>query len=209
MTVHRSQHANIQLLLGNDGIDNAQEYNGDMSIGTPSARCILHADLDAFYASVEQMDNPELRGRPVLVGGSPQGRGVVAACSYEARTYGIHSAMPMGTAIGLCPQAVVVAPRFERYSQVSSQVMTIFRSITPLVQPLSMDEAYLDVTEVVTGRLASVDVAIKLKNRIKEEVGLTISIGVATSKAVAKIASEIDKPDGLVVLEPGMERRCQ
>ena len=176
-----------------------------MTAASQPSRCILHADLDAFYASVEQMDHPELRGKPVLVGGSPQSRGVVAACSYEARAYGIHSAMPMRTALNLCPQAVVVSPRFDRYRQVSDKVMAIFRSITPLVQPLSLDEAYLDATEVVAAGTAPVDVARTLKERIKREIGLTISVGIATSKSVAKIASDIRKPDGLVVVEPGSE----
>ena len=177
-----------------------------MTAAVPPTRCILHADLDAFYASVEQMDRPDLRGKAVLVGGSPQGRGVVAACSYEARAYGIRSAMPMRTALSLYPQAVVVPPRFDRYRQVSDKVMAIFRSITPLVQPLSLDEAYLDITEGVASGLAPVDVALALKGRVKGEVGLTISVGVATSKSVAKIASEIGKPDGLVLVEPGREQ---
>ena len=177
-----------------------------MRAASQTNRCILHADLDAFYASVEQMDHPELRGKPVLVGGSPQSRGVVAACSYEARAYGIHSAMPMRTALNLHPQAIVVTPRFDRYRQVSDKIMAIFRSITPLVQPLSLDEAYLDATEVVAAGTAPVDVARALKERIKREVGLTISVGVATSKSIAKIASDIRKPDGLVVVEPGSEQ---
>ncbi|MBI4200683.1 MAG: DNA polymerase IV [Chloroflexi bacterium] len=169
-------------------------------------RCILHADLDAFFAAVEQMDRPELRGKPVLVGGNPSERGVVAACSYEARAYGVHSAMPMRTAVKLCPQAVVVRPRFDRYHQVSDQVMAIFRSITPLIEPMSLDEAYLDVTEAVDAGVAPLDMGVMLKQRVKSEVGLTISVGVATSKAVAKIASEMGKPDGLVVVAPGKER---
>jgi len=183
------------------------QKGGDMSEGTVRPRCILHADLDAFYASVEQMDRPELRGRPVLVGGSPAGRGVVAACSYEARTYGIHSAMPMRTAMGMCPSAIIISPRFDRYGVVSAQVMSIFRSITPVVQPLSLDEAYLDVTEVVSGDVIPREVALSLKQRVKAEVGLNISVGVATSKSVSKIASDLEKPDGLVVVEPGEERR--
>ncbi len=178
-----------------------------MSEGAANPRCILHADLDAFYASVEQMDRPELRGRPVLVGGSPEGRGVVAACSYEARAYGIHSAMPMRTAMSLCASAIIVPPRFDRYGVVSTQVMSIFRSITPLVQPLSLDEAFLDVTEVVSGGVTPREVALSLKERVKREVGLNISVGVATSKSVSKIASDLEKPDGLVVVEPGGERR--
>ena len=177
-----------------------------MTETTIPTRCILHADLDAFYASAEQMDRPELRGKPVLVGGSPEGRGVVAACSYEARAYGIHSAMPMRTALNLHPKAIVVPPRFDRYRQLSDQVMAVFSSITPLIQPLSLDEAYLDVTEVVASGVAPVEVARKLKERVNGQVGLVISVGVATSKSVAKIASDIGKPDGLVVVEPGTEQ---
>lgn len=178
-----------------------------MSEGAANRRCILHADLDAFYASVEQMDRPDLRGKPVLVGGSPEGRGVVAACSYEARAYGIHSAMPMRTAMGLCASAIIVPPRFGRYGEVSAQVMSIFRSMTPLVQPLSLDEAYLDVTEVVSGGVTPREVGQRLKERVKSEVGLNISVGVGTSQSVSKIASDMEKPDGLVVVEPGDERR--
>ncbi len=171
------------------------------------SRCILHADLDAFFASVEQMDHPELRGKPVVVGGSPQQRGVVAACSYEARAFGVHSAMPMRTAMNLCPKAVLVPPHFQRYRQVSHQVMDIFRSITPVVEPTSVDEAYLDVTETVAEGAVPVEIAKALKKRVKMEVGLTISVGVATSKSVAKIASDLKKPDGLVVVEPGTEQQ--
>lgn len=171
-----------------------------------SIRCILHADLDAFYASVEQMDHPEMRSKPILVGGPPRERGVVVACSYEARAYGIHSAMPMRTALNLHPQAIVVHPRFDRYRQVSNQVMAIFGSTTPLVQPLSLDEAFLDVTAMVTAGTSPVDMARMLRERVKQEVGLIISVGVATSKSVAKIASDFGKPDGLVTVEPGQEQ---
>ena len=170
-------------------------------------RHILHADLDAFYTSVEQRDDPRLRGRPVVVGGSPEGRGVVAAASYEARRFGVRSAMPMRTALQRCPQAIRVQPRFDRYQQVSRQVMAIFREITPLIEPLSLDEAYLDVTESVSafGRPPEM-IAADLKARVKSELGLAISVGVATSKSVAKIASDMDKPDGLTVVPPGTER---
>ncbi len=171
-----------------------------------SIRFIVHADMDAFYASVEQMDRPELRGRPVVVGGSPDQRGVVAACSYEAREYGIRSAMPMRTALRLCPDVIRVPPRFDRYGQVSEHVMAIFRSVTPLVQPLSLDEAFLDVSQVVESGVSPEEVARSLKIRVKEEVGLVVSVGVATSKSVAKIASDFDKPDGLVLVDPGTER---
>lgn len=167
---------------------------------------ILHADLDAFYASVEQMDDPRLQGRPVLVGGRPEGRGVVAACSYEARRFGVHSAMPMRAALRLCPGAMVVPPRFDRYHQVSGMVMAIFRSVASLVEALSLDEAYLDITAGVEAGSAPEEVARSIKHRVRTEVGLAISVGVATSKSVAKIASDSGKPDGLVVVEPGKER---
>ena len=170
-------------------------------------RHILHADLDAFYAAVEQLDNPDLRGKPVLVGGSPEGRGVVATASYEARPFGVHSAMPMRSAIRLCPDGIIVRPRFSRYREFSTKIMDIFRELTPLVEPLSLDEAYLDITEVAeqTGRVP-LAVALELKRRVNQDTGLTISIGAATCKSVAKIASDLHKPDGLVVVEPGDER---
>ncbi len=176
-----------------------------------TVRHILHADLDAFYAAVEQLDDPHLRGKPVLVGGRPEDRGVVATASYEARRYGVHSAMPMRVAVRRCPQGIIVRPRFDRYKEVSRQVMAIFHDLTDLVEPLSLDEAYLDITGVVTagasfpGR-APLLVAIDLKYRVKAETGLTLSVGAATSKSVAKIASDLQKPDGLVVVPPGEER---
>ena len=172
----------------------------------PEMRHIIHADLDAFYAAVEQLDNPQLRGLPVMVGGSPQSRGVVATASYEARVFGVHSAMPMVTAVRQCPQGIVVRPRFDRYREMSRQVMDIFHQLTDLVEPLSLDEAYLDITAVVeTGKLP-LGVAIDLKRRVKEETQLNVSIGVGTCKSVAKIASDLEKPDGLVVVAPGDER---
>lgn len=171
-----------------------------------SASLILHADLDAFYASVEQRDNPELRGKPVLVGGSPQGRGVVASCSYEARRFGVHAAMPMAQAVRRCSQGIVVPPRFHRYEEVSRQVMAIFRSITPLVEPISLDEAFLDVTHLIEKGIPMAVAGRDLKERVKEATGLVISVGLATSKSVAKIASDRSKPDGLLVVEPGRER---
>ena len=168
-------------------------------------RHILHADFDAFYASVEQLDNPELRGKPLAVGGSPDSRGVVASASYEAREYGVRSAMPMRTAFNLCPSLLRVNARFDRYRSVSHAVMEIFTEITSLVEPLSLDEAYLDVTEsVVSGQIAA-DIARELKTRVKDELGLTISVGAGTSKSVAKIASDLEKPDGLTVVPPGEE----
>ena len=172
-------------------------------------RHILHADFDAFYASVEQRDKPHLRGKPVVVGGSPEGRGVVASASYEARRFGVRSAMPMGAALRRCPQLIRVQPRFDRYGEVSRQVMAIFHEITSLVEPLSLDEAFLDVTDPVMRESASGgpgEIALELKRRVKSDLALTISVGVASSKSVAKIASDMDKPDGLVIVPPGSER---
>ena len=170
-------------------------------------RWILHADLDAFYASVEQLDRPELRGKPVVVGGSPESRGVVTTASYEARPFGVHSAMPMSRALRLCPQAIRVSPRFDRYGEVSRQVMDIFRSVTPLVEPLSMDEAFLDVTEEADARGGPEVLARQIKERVKSETGLTVSVGIGTNKTVAKIASDMEKPDGLVYVRRGQEAR--
>ena len=158
--------------------------------------------MDAFYASVEQRDDASLRGKPVAVGGSPQGRGVVAACSYEARVFGIRSAMPMARALRLCPELLIVRPDFARYRAASQKVMALLRECTPLVEPLSLDEAYLDVTENLWGEpLASV-IARKLKSNILEHTGLTASAGVAPNKFLAKIASGWQKPDGLTVIAP-------
>lgn len=169
-------------------------------------RTIVHADLDAFYASVEQLDNPDLAGRPVVVGGPPEHRGVVAAASYEAREFGIRSATPMSRAMRLCPQAVRVSPRFDRYGEVSRQVMSIFREVTPLVEPLSLDEAFLDITKHLAGHSGPERFGRWLKSRVKSDTGLTISVGIGSNKTVAKIASDMDKPDGLVVVAPGEER---
>jgi DNA polymerase IV len=165
-------------------------------------RRILHVDMDAFYASVEQRDDPALRGRPVAVGGSPTSRGVVCAASYEARQFGVRSAIPMSRAVRLCPELVVVPPNFRKYGEVSSRVFAIFRSVTPLVEPLSLDEAYLDVTENAWSLPLGVDVARRIKERIREEMSLTASAGVAPNKFLAKIASGWKKPDGLTVIAP-------
>jgi DNA polymerase IV len=165
-------------------------------------RRILHIDMDAFYASVEQRDQPALRGQPVAVGGQPQSRGVVAAASYEARAFGVHSAMPMSKAVRLCPSLVIVPPDFSRYKAASSAVFAIFREVTPLVEPLSLDEAYLDVTENAWGEVFGTAVARRLKARIKADTGLTASAGVAPNKFLAKIASGWNKPDGLTVISP-------
>jgi DNA polymerase IV len=165
-------------------------------------RRILHIDMDAFYASVEQRDKPALRGRPLAVGGQPDRRGVVAAASYEARAFGVYSAMPMATAVRLCPSLVIVPPDFSRYKAASTAVFRIFREVTPLVEPLSLDEAYLDVTENAWGEPLATPVARRLKDRIRAETGLTASAGVAPNKFLAKIASGWKKPDGLTVISP-------
>jgi len=168
----------------------------------PTIRRILHVDMDAFFASVEQRDNPELRGKPVIVGGRPGGRGVVAAASYEARKFGVRSAMPSGQAARLCPNAIFVRSRFEAYKEASRAVFTIFRSITPHVEGLSLDEGFLDVTDHLEGFGTGRAVAKHIRRRIREEVGLTASAGVAPLKFVAKIASAHRKPDGLTVVAP-------
>ena len=165
-------------------------------------RRILHVDMDAFYASVEQRDDPSLRGRPVAVGGSPGGRGVVAAASYEARAFGVRSAIPMARAVRLCPHLVIVRPDFTKYRAASQRVFEIFRSVTPLVEPLSLDEAYLDVTENAWGETLGSAVARRLKEQIKAATGLTASAGVAPNKFLAKIASAWKKPDGLTIIAP-------
>ena len=165
-------------------------------------RRILHVDMDAFYASVEQRDDPSLRGRPVAVGGDAGKRGVVAAASYEARVFGVRSAMPMSQAVRLCPSLVVVRPDFTKYRNVSQQVFELFRGVTPLVEPLSLDEAYLDVTENAWGEPLGMTVARRLKESIRTITGLTASAGVAPNKFLAKIASGWHKPDGLTVIAP-------
>src|SRR5258706_15710189 len=167
-----------------------------------SPRRILHIDMDAFYASVEQRDDPKLKGRPVAVGGDPKRRGVVAAASYEARVFGVRSAVPMAEAVRRCPQLVIVSPDFAKYSAVSKQVFALFRAVTPLVEPLSLAEAYLDVTENAWGEPFGVKVARRLKQQIRETTGLTASAGVAPNKFLAKIASGWKKPDGLTVIPP-------
>jgi DNA polymerase-4 len=165
-------------------------------------RRIIHVDMDAFYASVEQRDRPELKGQPVVVGGRPEGRGVVAAASYEARKFGVRSAIPMARAIRLCPHLVILKPDFQRYRAVSQQVFTIFRSVTPLVEGLSLDEAYLDVTENAWHEPLGMTVAKRIKDEIKATTGLTASAGVAPNKFLAKIGSGWRKPDGLTVIAP-------
>jgi DNA polymerase-4 len=163
---------------------------------------ILHIDMDAFYASVEQRDNPALRGRPVAVGGAPDKRGVVAAASYEARQFGVRSAIPMSQAVRLCPSLIVVRTDFAKYRTVSKQVFDLFRRVTPLVEPLSLDEAYLDVTENAWDEPLGMNVARRLKEEILSTTGLTASAGVAPNKFLAKIASAWQKPNGLTVIAP-------
>lgn len=164
-------------------------------------RAILHVDMDAFYASVEQRDHPELRGKPLIVGGVG-GRGVVAAASYEVRRYGVRSAMPIRRALALCPEAICVRPRMARYAGVSAQVFEVFHEFTPLVEGLSLDEAYLDVTASRALKGDAVHIAALIKQRILERTTLTASVGVAANKLVAKIASDLQKPDGLTVVPP-------
>jgi DNA polymerase-4 len=166
----------------------------------PRALRILHVDMDAFYASVEQRDRPELRGQPVIVGGPPEKRGVVCAASYEVRAYGVRSAMPSARAIRLCPHAVFLPPDFARYTAVSRAVMAILRSYTPLVEPLSLDEAFLDVAGSQRLFGAAEEIARAIKRRIREELALVASVGVARTKFLAKIASDHRKPDGLCIV---------
>jgi DNA polymerase IV len=163
-----------------------------------AARAVLHVDMDAFYASVEQHDDPRLAGQPLIVGGTGP-RGVVAAASYEVRRFGVHSAMPMRQALERCPQAVCVRPRMARYQEVSRAVFEIFNEFTPLVQGLSLDEAFLDVS---ASREPVADIAVAIKGRIRARTGLTASVGAAPNKLVAKIASDLNKPDGLLIVTP-------
>ena len=165
-------------------------------------RKIIHVDMDAFFASVEQRDFPELRGQPVIVGGQPESRGVVAACSYEARKFGIHSAMACSRAYRLCPNAVFVKPRFDAYRQASADIHEVFREITPLIEPLSLDEAYLDVSDSTEQQGSATLIAQLIKQRILERTGLVASAGISYNKFLAKIASDMDKPDGIYVIRP-------
>ena len=174
-------------------------------IPTVTDRTILHVDLDAFFAAVEQRDRPELRGKPVIVGGDPSGRGVVSAASYEARRFGVHSAMSLAEAVRRCPDGVFLPVDGRRYQQASRDVMAVLRRFTPQVEPISIDEAFLDVTGSRELFGDGDEIARLIKAAVREEVGLTISVGVATTKLVAKIASDLRKPDGLVVVPPGDE----
>jgi DNA polymerase IV len=175
--------------------------------GAASARAVAHVDMDAFYASIEQRDRPELRGRPVIVGASPGGRGVVSAASYEARPYGVRSAMPISRAARLCPHAAFLPVDMEKYQRVSVQVMGILVEFSPLVEPVSVDEAFVDLTGTESLFGSPPDAVRLIKRRIRDETGLTASAGLAANKFVAKVASELGKPDGLVVVAAGDEAR--
>ena len=173
-------------------------------------RTIVHVDMDAFFTSIEQLDNEDYRGKPVVVGADPKGgkgRGVVAASSYEARKYGIHSAMPISRAYRLCPDAIYLRPRFSRYSEVSHQVMEILDSFSPLVEQLSIDEAFMDCTGTENLFGPPIELGRRIKDTIRDETNLTASVGIATNKSIAKIASDLQKPDGLTICQPGMERK--
>ncbi len=165
-------------------------------------RRILHCDMDAFFASIHMRDDPRLRGKPVVVGGDPAGRGVVAAASYQARAYGIRSAMPAAQAIRRCPEAIFIRPDFDRYAAESERIFAIFRDFSPIVQTLSLDEAYLDVTDHLDPLGSATAVATQIRRRVADETDLTVSVGAAGNKLVAKIASDYDKPDGLTVVPP-------
>jgi DNA polymerase-4 len=159
--------------------------------------------MDCFYAAVHMRDDPSLRGKPVVIGGRPESRGVVAAASYEVRKYGVHSAMPSSRARRLCPEAIFIPPDFRRYSKESEKIFAIYRETTPLVQAVSIDEAYLDVTDCLGEWGTATAVAREIRRRVREERGLTVSVGVGPSRLIAKIASDFDKPDGLTVVPPG------
>src|SRR5215210_7001931 len=167
------------------------------------SRRVLHCDMDCFYAAVHMRDDPSLRGKPVIIGGRPESRGVVAAASYEVRRFGVHSAMPSSRARRLCPDAIFIPPDFRRYSRESEKIFAIYRELTPLVQAVSIDEAYLDVTDHLGEAGSATAVAREIRRRVREERGLTVSVGVGPSRLVAKIASDFDKPDGLTVVPPG------
>ena len=180
-----------------------ERHDQDTSVELAHQRKIIHIDMDAFYASVEQRDNPELRGKPVAVGGSRE-RGVVAAASYEARKFGVHSAMPSVSAKRKCPDLIFVKPRFDAYKAVSLQIREIFSEYAPLVEPLSLDEAYLDVTENLKVLASATEIAKEIRAKIRAETSLTASAGVSYNKFLAKLASDHRKPDGLFVITPKM-----
>jgi len=179
-----------------------REHNTRDSTRKASYRAILHVDMDAFYASIEMLENPELRGQPVIVGGSAERRGVVAAASYEVRQFGVHSAMSSYRAKQLCPHAIFISPRMSHYVSYSKRIFDIFKEYTPLVEPISIDEAFLDVTGSRGLFGPPSEIGQIIKQRIRDEVGLTASVGVAENKFLAKLASDLEKPDGFVVLQP-------
>lgn len=170
--------------------------------GSGAARKIIHIDMDAFFASIEQRDRPELRGRPVIVGGLPEHRGVVSTCSYEARAFGVHSAMPTRTAFRLCPEAVLLHPDIKKYKRISAVIRGIFHDFTDLVEPVSIDEAYLDVTVNKRGERSASRIAREIQREIFQKTRLTASAGVSCNKFLAKVASDLHKPAGLTVIRP-------
>jgi DNA polymerase-4 len=170
------------------------------------ARRIMHIDLDAFFVSVEQVENPRLKGKPVVVGGRPEGRGVVASASYEARAFGLYAGMPLTTASRLCPQAIFIQGSFPKYREASQKFMAILASFSPYLEPMGLDEAYLDATGFESIHGSTRQMAVKIKQRIKDELGLTASVGIASGKVIAKVASELSKPDGLLEVAAGEER---
>ena len=177
--------------------ERAESFSGEAG----RSRKIIHIDMDAFYASVEQRDNPELRGKPVAVGGSRE-RGVVAAASYEARKFGVHSAMPSITAKRKCPDLIFVRPRFDAYKAISLQIRDVFAEYTPIIEPLSLDEAYLDVTENLKGIVLATQIAEEIRAKIRAETELTASAGVSYNKFLAKLASDHQKPNGQFAIMP-------
>ena len=179
--------------------DLARIFGGVME----AIRAIIHVDMDAFFASVEVLDNPELSGKPVIVGGRPEQRGVVAAASYEVRKFGVHSAMSTYRAMQLCPDLVIIPPRQRRYAEISERIFRIFKVYSPLVEPISIDEAFLDVTGSERLFGPAVDIGRTIKGRIRSEIGLVASVGVAPNKFLAKLASDLNKPDGFRVIEAG------
>ena len=191
-----------------DGKPSSQEYRApELAAGAvPTVRRILHCDMDCFYAAVHMRDDPSLRGKPVVIGGSPQSRGVVAAASYEARAFGVRSAIPCSRALRLCPEAVFLKPDFPRYRAESAEVFAIFRRFTPTVQVVSIDEAYLDVTATLEPWGSATAVAEEIRRQVRAERSLTVSVGVGPNRLVAKIASDADKPDGLTVVRPARVR---
>jgi DNA polymerase-4 len=190
-------------MIGREAKVGTEERAEGCSGEAARSRKIIHIDMDAFYASVEQRDNPELREKPVAVGGSLE-RGVVAAASYEARKFGVHSAMPSVIAKRKCPDLIFVKPRFDAYKAISLQIREIFVEYTPLIEPLSLDEAYLDVTENLKGMVSATRIAEEIRARIRAEIELTASAGVSYNKFLAKLASDHRKPDGLFVITPEM-----